>query len=131
MEIRPLASLASWKFLGSKYKLQKITTGLLHEAFWTLRPRGNFPRAPLGGSGYCCLIWGCCGKTKIDRLQKLQYRAPRIVTNSNYDAPSMHLIRSLGWETIDDLINQEIKTTTFISVNDLAPQYLIDFFTRN
>ena len=58
-------------------------------------------------------------------------KAARIITNSSYDAPSLPLIRSLGWETIDDLINQEIKTTTFKSVNKLAPQYLIDLFIRN
>ena len=45
--------------------------------------------------------------------------------------PSVPLIRSLGWETIDDLINQEMKTIAFKSINNLAPQYLIDLFTRN
>ena len=64
-------------------------------------------------------------------LQKLQNRAARIITNSSYDAPSSPLLRSLGWETIDDLINQEIKTITFKYVNKLVPQYLIDLFTRN
>ena len=69
--------------------------------------------------------------TEIDRLQKLQSRVARIVANSSYDAPSMPLIRSLGSEAIEDLINQEIKTIPFRSVNKLAPQYLIDLFTRN
>ena len=41
------------------------------------------------------------------------------------------LFSSLGWEAIDDLINQEIKAITFKSVNKLAPQYLIDLFTKN
>ena len=43
----------------------------------------------------------------------------------------MPLMRSLGWETIDDLLNQEIRTITFKYVNNLAPKYLIDLFTRN
>ena len=80
---------------------------------------------------YCCSVWQYCGKTEIDRRQKIQNRAARIVTNSNYDAPSMLLIQSLGWETIDDLINQEMKTIAFKSVNNLAPQYLIYPFIRN
>ena len=80
---------------------------------------------------YCCSVWGCCGKTEIDRLQKLQNRTARIVTNSSYDATSVPLIRSLGWETIDDLINQEMKTIAFRFVNNLAPQSMIDLFTRN
>ena len=69
--------------------------------------------------------------TEIDRLQKLQNLAACIVRNSSYDAPSVPLIRSLGWETIDDLINQEIRTITFNSVNNLVSHYLIDLFTRN
>ena len=68
---------------------------------------------------------------EFDRLQKLQDRAARILSKSSYDALSMPLIRSLGWEAIDDLINQEIRTMTFKSVNNPAPQYLIDLFTRN
>ena len=80
---------------------------------------------------YCCSVWRYCGKTEVDRLQKLQNRAARIVSNSSCDAPSVPLIRCLGWETIDDLINQEIRTIIFKSVNNLAPQYLLDLFTRN
>ena len=43
----------------------------------------------------------------------------------------MPLIRSVGWETIDDLIYQQIRTIAFRPVNNLASKYLIDLFTRN
>ena len=46
----------------------------------------------------CCSVWGCCGKTDIDQLQKLQNRAARILTNSSFDTPSRPLIESLGWK---------------------------------
>ena len=78
-----------------------------------------------------CAVWGCCGKAEIDRLQKLQNRAARIVTYTSYDALSMPLIRSLGWETIDNLINHEVKAIAFKSVDNLAPQYMINLFTGN
>ena len=80
---------------------------------------------------YCCSVWRCCEKTEIDRLQKLSNRASRIVTNSSNDTPSMPPILNLDWETIDDFINQKIKTIAFKSVSNLAPQYLINLFTRN
>ena len=35
---------------------------------------------------YCCSVWGNCGQSKRNVLQKLQNRAARIVTNSSYDA---------------------------------------------
>ena len=44
---------------------------------------------------YCCSVWGYCGKTELNQLQKLQNRAARIVTNSNYDAPSKALLHKL------------------------------------
>ena len=31
---------------------------------------------------YSCSEWGCCGKTRIDNLQKLQNGTARIVTNT-------------------------------------------------
>ena len=37
---------------------------------------------------YCCSVWGCCNSTDILQLQRLQNRAARVVTNSQFDAPS-------------------------------------------
>ena len=80
---------------------------------------------------YCCSVWGCAGSTNINQLQKLQNRAARIITNSSFDTPSRPLIAELGWKTIEELIGNEIKTMVFKSLNDLAPQYLCNLFTKN
>ena len=32
--------------------------------------------------GNCCSVWGCCGEILLDKLQKLQNRAARILTSS-------------------------------------------------
>ena len=80
---------------------------------------------------YCCSVWGCCGTTDIDQLQKLQNRATRIVTNSSFDAPSRPLIKSLGWKTVRKLVHQDSRLMVYKSINGLAPQYMSDLFTRN
>ena len=80
---------------------------------------------------YCCSVWGCCGSTEINQLQKLQNRAARIVTNSSFNTPSRPLIEVLGWKTIEQLISIESKTMVFKSLNELAPQYLCGLFTKN
>ena len=80
---------------------------------------------------YCCSVCGCAGLTEINQLQKLQNRATRIITNSSFDAPGRPLIERMGWKTIDELITCESKTMVFKSLNQLAPQYLCDLFTRN
>ena len=80
---------------------------------------------------YCCSVWGCCGTTDINQLQKLQNRAAIIVTNSSFDSPSGPLIRSLGWKTIRELVNEESRSVVYKSLNGLAPQYMRNLFTRN
>ena len=45
---------------------------------------------------YCCSVWGCCGKTQLDNLQKLQNRAARVVTNSSFRSSTADLIKRLG-----------------------------------
>ena len=79
---------------------------------------------------YCFSVWGCAGSSEINQLQKRQKRAARIITNSSFDAPSRPLIEELGWQTVDQLISSESKTMVFKSLNELAPQYLCDLFTR-
>ena len=74
---------------------------------------------------YCCPVWGSCGATALDKLQKLQNRAARIVTNSPYDASALPLIGSLGWLTIRELIDFDYK-----SLNALAPDYLRNIFQK-
>lgn len=79
---------------------------------------------------YCCSVWGCCNSTDILQLQRLQNRAARVVTNSQFDAPSKPLIQSLGWHTIKELIDRQTKLMVFKCINDLAPTYLCNLFTK-
>ena len=47
---------------------------------------------------YCNPVWGNCGKTLFDRLQKFQNRAARVLTFSSYDADDANrLIRQLNF----------------------------------
>ena len=41
---------------------------------------------------YCCSVWGCAGDNTLRKLQKLQNRAARVVTNSPFDHTSLPLI---------------------------------------
>ena len=72
----------------------------------------------------CCSVWGCGGETLLDKLQKLQNRAARIVTNSSYDASSLPLIGNLGWLTMKEMIEFETATTVYKSLHGLAPEYM-------
>ena len=80
---------------------------------------------------YCCSVWGSCAEFRLVKLQKLQNRAARIITNSSYDAPAEALITELKWPTVRDMIRCETATTVYKSVNSLAPDYLSQLFVRN
>jgi hypothetical protein len=50
---------------------------------------------------YCSVVWGNCSKTLSTKLQKLQNRAARIITYSNFDVNADLLIDRLGWKKLD------------------------------
>ena len=50
--------------------------------------------------------------------------------NSGYDASAAPLIQSLGWPTISNLIHKETATMIYKSLNELAPEYMRNLFTR-
>ena len=79
---------------------------------------------------FCCLVWGVCSGTALNKLQKLQNRAARIATNSPYNAPSQPLLEKLGWQTIRELIDIETAMMVYRSINNKAPNYLTSFFER-
>ena len=80
---------------------------------------------------YCSIVWGNCGKTLSERLQKLQNRAARIF---DFPPPMMLTLVScynnLGWK---DLITQrqiQVALMVFKAVNDLAPDHLSSMLTE-
>ena len=79
---------------------------------------------------YCCPVWGAAGITALQKLQKLQNRAARIVTNSPYDAHSQPLIQNLGWPTIKELIESETAKVVYKALHSEAPDYLKGLFHR-
>ena len=67
---------------------------------------------------YCNIVWGNCGKTLFDRLQKLQNRAARVLTFSRYDADANRLFRQLNWKDLSTQfqIQKNLKKTLILLV---------------
>ena len=80
---------------------------------------------------YCFSVWSWAGTIEINRLQKLQNRAARILVNSSFDTPSNQLIGKLRWKIINELIDLESKTMVFKCLNELALPYLRSLFRKN
>ena len=55
----------------------------------------------------CCPVWGSWSSTVINKLQKLQNRAARIITNSRHDASAKPIIKKCSWHTVSEIIQME------------------------
>ena len=103
-----LTILLDWKFrvCAVSSKVSKAVAFLKHAK--SILPLETLNRLYAGvvepRFRYCCFVWACCGVTEKTHLQKLKNRASRIITNSNFDALGIHLVRKLGWNTIEELI---------------------------
>ena len=79
---------------------------------------------------YCNIVWGNCGITLRNKVQKLQNRAARVLAYSSYDVDAGHLFKLLGWKNLP--CQQQIQRATMVyrSLHGLAPNYLSSKFER-
>ena len=73
---------------------------------------------------YCSVVWGSCGKTSCDKLQRLQNRAARLLTNSNYDADASIPLNDLGLQNLETQQQIDKAVMVYKSLNCLAPDYI-------
>ena len=79
---------------------------------------------------YCSIVWGNCGKTLSERLQKLQNHAARILTSSSYNADARYLLQQLGWKGLITQRQIQEALMVFKALNDMAPDHLSSMFTK-
>ena len=72
---------------------------------------------------YCSLVWGNCGKTLSNKLQKLQNRTARVITSSNFDVDVDSLFHKLRWKDLKSQRQIQNGLMVFNSLNGLVPEY--------
>jgi len=79
---------------------------------------------------YCNIVWENCGITLQDKLQKLQNRAARVLTFSNYDADVDNIFELLGWKNL--ICQRQIQSAGMVykSLHGLVPEYLCSRFVN-
>ena len=81
---------------------------------------------------YYSLVWGNCGRTLSNKLQRLQNQAARVITSSGYDANVNSLFHKLSWKNLQSQRQIQKALMVFKSLNDLVPAYITSkFVTRN
>ena len=79
---------------------------------------------------YCRVVLGNCAKTLSDKLQRLQNRAARVLTQSSYDADANQLIKKLGWDNLETRRQKLKAEMVYNSLNGLTPSYLSSKFIQ-
>ena len=78
---------------------------------------------------YCITVWGACSQYLIDRLQRLQNRAARIITNNyDYSISPVTIVKSLNWMTIEKRCSYFTAITVYKCLNKEAPTQLSQMF---
>ena len=75
------------------------------------------------------MLFGDCNKTLSDKLQKLQYRAARVLTFSSYGTNAGLLFEWLGWKGLESQRQIQEEIMVYKSLNGLVPTYLQSIFT--
>ena len=62
---------------------------------------------------YCSLVWGNCGESLKEKLQKLQNRAARVITGDTYDIRSKYIFKKLTWKNLS--VKRKEKASAYVS----------------
>ena len=74
------------------------------------------------------LLFGIA-ETQLNRLQRLQNYAARLITRDSCDVDSASVLKKLHWLPIRARIRYKILLLTYKALNNLAPQYLKDILS--
>ena len=76
-------------------------------------------------------VWGLCNDNLINKLQLLQSRVVRIITDTNYDsADHPLLLTELGWLDIRQLILFDLGIFMFKNNKGMTPQSVNNMFNN-
>ena len=78
---------------------------------------------------YCSIVWDNLGKGLGQKLQRLQNRAARIITESDYNVRSSDILTLLSWTDLETRRAQQFKTFIDKTVNGMFPNYLSKKFS--
>jgi hypothetical protein len=80
---------------------------------------------------YCSPLWDICGIQLLDKLQKFQNRAARIIAGASYEIESAVVLETLGWETLKSR-RQKMKSILLYKIqNDYTAPNLKESLTGN
>ena len=79
---------------------------------------------------YCSSVWSNTSKKNIDRLQKVQNFAARVVTDTRKFDHITPVLTQLNWLSVTNTLDFKDAIMTYKCLNGLAPTYLLERFKK-
>ena len=80
---------------------------------------------------YCSQVWGCLGKVlSVDKLQRLQNRAFRIISREGYETRSNDILNKAGFSDLQTRREQQLAVVMYKIKHKMLPNYLQDIFVN-
>ena len=77
---------------------------------------------------YCDVAWSPGALKQVDKLERVQKLAARIVLGTPSTARTVELYKTLNWSTLDQCRRYHTATYVFKVLNGLSPPYLQNTF---
>jgi len=78
---------------------------------------------------YCCEVWVNTNEGQTDKLQRVQNRAARIITETTYEITSKDVLDSLGWEPLKQRRDVSVATHYHTVPYHTIPYHTIPYRT--
>ena len=79
---------------------------------------------------YALPLRGNTFTTLISTVEKLQKRAVRAISFADYNSPSSHLFKSLGFVKVADLFKLKVASIMYDIHTGIVPDALLSLFTK-
>ena len=77
---------------------------------------------------YCSLVWDNCSDYLIDKLQKLQNRAARVITGRSYKTRSRDVLKELQWQPLKERFEHKKLLFMHKIRNNEFPNSILNMF---
>lgn len=80
---------------------------------------------------YCITIWGFTSSAYLDKVQRLQNRAARIITGKydRFNIRGINLVKELGWLNLRQRRDYFTAIFVFQALHGTSPDHMVDLFT--
>ena len=78
---------------------------------------------------YASTVWDTAPEQDLQKLQRMQNRAGKLLLGAPHRTPSTEVLTRLGWKDIKTIHRRQKALLTYKSLNNLLPDYMRQMFT--